>query len=105
MVDAFNLLIQLSLAVIGGFIWLKMHPNAKEAASLFPLVCWLLPVLAVFTIIHLLYYFQSWWGFRRVEAELLERPDLKPTVFSARLVTLRCVIVAAVAIGGFLVLR
>jgi len=49
MVDAFNLLIQLSLAVIGGFIWLKMQPNAKEAASLFPLVCWLLPVLAVFT--------------------------------------------------------
>jgi hypothetical protein len=105
MSDSFTLFVQLSMATIGGFVWLKTQENAKEATYLFPLGRWVIPFLATFTIIQMTSDFRSWLGFRQAEANLLERVDLKPSFFTWRLVILRSVIVTIVAIGGFIYLR
>lgn len=105
MADAFKLFIQLSIATVGGFLWLKTQSSADKAADLFPLVRWILPVLAALIIIEMFSELHSWWGFREAEAKLLGRPDLRPTMKSTRLIVYRGAVAALVGAAGFLYLR
>jgi hypothetical protein len=106
MIDSFNLFIQLSIATIGGFIWLKIQPNASNADTVFPLLRWILPLLAAFTIFELFSDLVSWYGLRKAEAKLLNRPDLRPKPLrSGRQEYFRASIAILVGIAGFIFLR
>jgi hypothetical protein len=105
MADAFRLFIQLTIATVGGFIWLKTQPNADAAADLFPLVRWILPILAALVVIEMASELYSWWGFRQAEAKLLARDDLIPSAKSARLIVFRAAVAILVGTAGFFLLR
>lgn len=78
MEDSFRLFVQLSIATAGGFIWLKIQPDANAAADLFPLVRYVLPLLALFTMVQIGSDLWGWFRYRREEATLLGRADLNP---------------------------
>lgn len=46
--------IQLSLATIGGFVWLKTQGNASNVADVLQIARWILPALAMFTLLELI---------------------------------------------------
>lgn len=100
--DTFKLFIQLSTAVIGGFIWLKMQPDAAKVAELFPVARWIIPILSVVTIMQIGSDCVGWWGYREAEAALLERSDLRPKLpQSARLESLRMVVTAFIGLAAY----
>jgi hypothetical protein len=68
--DTFRLFVQVSTVVVGGFIWLKMQPTAHTVAHLFPVARWIIPLLALVTIVQMYIDLQSWHGYRRKEPEL-----------------------------------
>ena len=104
--DSFRLFVQLSIATIGGFIWAKIQTDAEKAASVFPLIRWILPFLALFSIIQIGSDLIGWFGYRRQEANLLGQPDLEPKFpMSGRLELLRILGAAVVGYVGFLYLR
>jgi hypothetical protein len=76
--NCFKLFVQVSTATIGGFIWLKMQPNAKEVEYLFPLASLIIPFVAFFTALEIGSLLYGWYGLRKMEAELLGRSDLMP---------------------------
>jgi hypothetical protein len=76
--NCFKLFVQVSTATIGGFIWLKMQPNAKEVEYLFPVASLIIPFVAFFTALEICSLLYGWYGLRKVEAELLGRDDLMP---------------------------
>src|SRR5438552_18508601 len=78
MEDSFKLFVQVSIATIGGFIWLKMQPSASTVEHLFPLARLIIPFVAVFTALELASLVYGWFGFRQAEARLLARPELMP---------------------------
>lgn len=102
----FKLFVQVSTAVVGGFIWLRMQPNAASVDDLFAVARWVIPILAVATIIQMISDHISWLGYRRAEAGLLGRDDLMPSFpNSGKFEYLRILIVALVGLGAFLWLR
>jgi hypothetical protein len=100
--DTFRLFVQLSVAVVGGFIWLKMQPNASTVAHLALIARWIIPILAIFTIGQIIADWRAWFGYREAEAALLKRPDLRPTCLgSAKLEMFRVILATLVGIGAF----
>lgn len=75
---SFTRFVQLSLATIGGFIWLKTQKNVSGVEYLFDLVRWIPLALAFMTVVEIIMLHRVWCGFRRAEADLLDRPDLRP---------------------------
>jgi hypothetical protein len=103
---AFNRFVQLSIATIGGFIWLKTQPMAKAAEDLFPVVHWIIPFLAFVTVLEILADWRSWFGYREEEARVLGRPNLKPTFpIAGRLEGIRIIVVIIVAFVAFFYLQ
>lgn len=99
---AFNRFVQLSIATIGGFIWLKTQPMAKAADYLFPVVRWIIPFLAFVTVLEIAADWRSWHGYREAEAKILERPELDPTFpIAGRLEGVRIIIMIVVAFIAF----
>jgi hypothetical protein len=43
----FRLFVQLSTAVVGGFIWLKMQPQSSTVEYLFPVARFIIPLLTI----------------------------------------------------------
>jgi hypothetical protein len=104
--DSFRLFVQLSIATAGGFIWLKIQPNANAAECFFPLVRWVLPLLAASTMFQIGSDLFGWFGYRRQEAILLNRPYLDPRLpRSGHLELFRIVAAAFVGWLGFVYLR
>jgi hypothetical protein len=66
--DTFKLFIQLSIAVVGGFVWLKIQPNSDKAATLFQVARWIIPFLAVFMSFQIWWDDRIWRGYREAEA-------------------------------------
>lgn len=103
---SFTAFVQLSVAIVGGFIWLKTQDNLEQAAGVLPLARWLLPALSVIVIIEMWSDHVSWRGFRIAEAKILERPDLMPRLaVSGRLEFFRMAIALVVGIAGYIWLR
>ncbi len=103
---SFARFVQLSLATVGGFLWLKMQDNVEQVEHLFALVRWIIPALALITVIEIFMLHIVWCGFRRAEAELLERPDLYPKWPRAwRREMFQSVTVAVIGAAGFVWLR
>jgi hypothetical protein len=110
---AFNRFVQLSIATIGGFIWLKMQPMAKAAENVFPLVRWIIPLLAFVTVVEIVADLRSWYGYRKAEAAILKKEaallgeeTLTPEFpFWFRLEGIRIIIAFVVAIMGYLYLQ
>lgn len=106
MEDSFRLFVQLSIATAGGFVWLKMQQNAEAASSIFPLARWVLPMLALFTIVQIGSDLIGWIGYRKQEAALLGKRDLNPKFpISGRLEVFRIFGAALVGWAGFVYLR
>lgn len=104
--QAFKLFVQISTAVIGGFIWLRMQPNSSSVDHLFAVGRWIIPILAAVTIGQIIFDHISWYGYRRAEANLLGREDLKPSFpNSGKLEYLRITIITIVGLGAFCWLR
>lgn len=102
----FNLFIQLSVATVGGFIWLKTQQHAEAASNVFPLVRWIIPALAIISIAQTVSDSKSWFGFRREEANLLGRPDLVPRFpRSGRIEIIRIIAMIVFAAAAFWFLR
>jgi hypothetical protein len=74
--DNFKVFIQLSLATIGGFIWLRLQERADHVADLLYLARWILPALALFMSVLSWLDFWIWLGYRREEARLV--PEIQP---------------------------
>lgn len=66
--DTFKLFIQLSIAVIGGFVWLKIQPNSANAESIFRVARWIIPFLAIFMSFQIWWDDRIWRGYRQAEA-------------------------------------
>ena len=98
--DTFRLFIQTSTAVVGGFIWLKMQPNAQAVEYLFPIARWIIPMVAIATIIQIGCDHFSWWGYRQSEAGLLNRHDLEPKHPKSGKLEIFRIIITAVAGGA-----
>lgn len=97
---------QLSLATIGGYMWLKTQPKSSELQDALEIIRYVLPALAVVAIIQILSDYKSWRGFRVAEANILERPELQPRwPWSGRLEFIRCGVAIIVGIFGYLWLR
>jgi hypothetical protein len=104
--DSFKLFIQLSIATVGGFAWLKTQDHPDNIKSLLDLARWVIPTLAVITAWQLLSDLTSWWGFREKEAELLQDPTVKPKCLnSGRLEFFRIAVLAVAAWAAFNWLR
>jgi hypothetical protein len=100
---SFNLFIKLTVATVGGYAYLKINSKIED---LLPLARWIIPALAIITSIEILSDLVSWWGFREAEAELLQKPELKPRCLkSGRRDLLRIMTLAIVGFTGFLWLR
>ena len=99
---AFDLFVKLSLATIGGFIWLKIQPDANKAKFALDNARWIIPILAALLTLQLLSDLWSWWGNRVREAELIKRPAIRPVFLkSGRLEYLRIAAAWLIAILSF----
>jgi hypothetical protein len=99
--DSYNLFIKLTIATIGGYAWLRTH---NELGNLLPLARWIIPALAVVTAVEIISDLKSWWLYREAEADLLEKPELKPKLScfgSGRRELIRFLILIVVGITGF----
>ena len=102
----FEKFVQLSVAIVGGFIWLKMQPNAAQVATTLALVHWLMPLLSLVTASQIISDYVSWHGFRAAEAGLIEREDLAPRFpKSGRLQFLRVAVNLLVGKAGLVWVR
>jgi hypothetical protein len=99
--DTFRLFIQLSTAVVGGFIWLKMQPNAKDFAYLFPVARLIIPALAIATVVQILSDLRSWYGYRKAEVRLNPRAPAPSAIWSAHLEYLRAIMTVLAGLGAY----
>ena len=67
--DTFKLFIQLAIAVIGGFVWLKIRPNSQQAANILQFARWIIPFLAIFMSLQIWWDDKTWRGYREAERE------------------------------------
>jgi len=67
--DTFKQFIQLTIAIIGGFVWLKLQPGSDKVTYLLEAARWLIPFLALFLSLQIWWDFKKWRGYRRAEAE------------------------------------
>ena len=103
--DNFNLFVKLTVATIGGVAWLHTH-DQENIRGLLPLARWIVPALAVITAWEIYTDLKSWWGYRVAEADLLEKPELRPKCFeSGRRDLVRIAILIPIALAGYCWLR
>lgn len=99
--DSFRLFVQLSTAVVGGFIWLKMQADPKNVEHLFPVARWIIPALAIATIVQILSDLRSWYGYRQAEVQLNPKAPRPSVLRSGRLEYARILMTALVGFGAY----
>lgn len=105
MQQSFARFVQLSLATIGGFIWLKTQANTADVGNVLYIARWILPALAGLTILELYLDHRGWWNYRVDEAKHLNNPKRAPNKDSGRSEKVKAAAVAVIGVGGFFVLQ
>lgn len=103
--DTFRLFVQLSTAVVGGFIWLKMQPNSNTVEYLFPVARFIIPALAIATIAQMVADYRAWYGYREAEHALNAKAPAPSSWGSAKLEYIRILMTVVAALGAYCGLR
>ena len=71
-IESLNLFLKVYSAIVGGFFWLSIQQNAQEVKKHFlPIVPFLFAVVGLFSIVLVTTNLKSWWGYRKIESQLV----------------------------------
>ncbi|QQO20104.1 hypothetical protein JJB98_09355 [Bradyrhizobium diazoefficiens] len=105
MEDTFRFFVQVSTAVIGGFIWLKMQPDSAKVAYLLEIARYIIPALGVATIAEMVNCLFRWYGYRKAEHRLNPRAPAPSIWMMGHVELIRILVTATVAVAAYRWLR
>ena len=98
-IESLNLFLKVYSAIVGGIFWLSIQQNAQEVKKHFlPIMLFLFAVVGLFSIVLVTTNLKSWWGYRKVESQLIGLPMPKfPASCIGELVMITIIAIVTVA--------